>query len=93
MRRQASFLRKAAILDSIGKFEGGENLPPIGESSDAGKKKKALQTRIDKELKSMIKEMLQSRDFEDETDMEPEAREALVKAAKEVCYTRQYYDV
>jgi len=51
------------------------------------------QNMIDTELNGMIKEMMESEDFEEEDEMEPESYEAIMRAAKEICYTRKYYDV
>ncbi|CAJ1953029.1 unnamed protein product [Cylindrotheca closterium] len=48
---------------------------------------------IDTELNGMIKEMMDSEDFEEEDEMEPESHEAVMRAAKEICYKRKYYDV
>ncbi|CAJ1931061.1 unnamed protein product, partial [Cylindrotheca closterium] len=51
------------------------------------------QNMIDTELNGMIKEMMDSEDFQEEDEMEPESYEAIMKAAKEICYTRKIYDV
>ncbi|KAL3934448.1 MAG: hypothetical protein SGBAC_009837, partial [Bacillariaceae sp.] len=91
MRRQASFLRKASVLDSIGKFYGPDIMLSIKEKS-AGKESETRLERIDKELNGIVEAMLQTRDFQDETDMDPEAHKAIVEAAEEICYTRKYYD-
>ncbi|KAL3942069.1 MAG: hypothetical protein SGBAC_003665 [Bacillariaceae sp.] len=51
------------------------------------------QEKIDAELNGMIEEMMQSDDFCEEDEMEPESYLAIMRAAKEICYTRKYYDV
>ncbi|CAJ1966456.1 unnamed protein product [Cylindrotheca closterium] len=51
------------------------------------------QNMIETELNGMIKEMMDSEDFQEEDEMEPESYEAIMKAAKEICYTRKIYDV
>ena len=51
------------------------------------------QNMIHTELNGMIEEMMKSEDFEDEDEMDPESYEPLMRAAKEICYTRKIYDV
>ncbi|KAL3939466.1 MAG: hypothetical protein SGBAC_005814 [Bacillariaceae sp.] len=51
------------------------------------------QNMIHTELNGMIDEMMDSEDFEDEDEMDPESYDPLMQAAKEICYTRKYYDV
>jgi len=91
--------------DNSGKHEndgfGDESSPKKSKSSAVVSNEEDVpvseaakrQNRIDTELNGMIKEMMESEDFEEEDEMEPESYEAIMRAAKEICYTRKYYDV
>ena len=57
--------------------------------SEAAMRKSMIET----ELNGIIDEMMKSEDFVEEDQMEKEAYHALMRAAKEICYTRKYYDV
>ncbi|CAJ1966451.1 unnamed protein product [Cylindrotheca closterium] len=91
-----------SAADPIGpQVESSSASPNENTASDTVSKGEAVpvseaakrQNMIDTELNGMIKEMMDSEDFEEEDEMEPESYEAIMKAAKEICYTRKIYDV
>ncbi|CAJ1932221.1 unnamed protein product [Cylindrotheca closterium] len=82
--------REVPVLDEdIKDTEHQRTSPGTVPVSEAAMRQK----KIDTELNGMIEEMMQSDDFYEEEDMEPESYLALMRAAKEICYTRKYFDV